>query len=58
MLLEQFRQNGLKITPQRRVILALLVQDDSHPTADEIYQRVLAVMPQVSRRLSITRCVS
>ena len=49
VLLEQFRQNGLKITPQRRVILDLLVQDDSHPTADEVFQRVLSVMPDVSR---------
>ena len=49
MLLEQFRRNGLKITPQRRVILELLAQDDSHPTAEEIYQRVLSVMPDVSR---------
>ena len=49
MLLDQFRQNGLKITPQRRVILDLLAQDDSHPTADEIYQCVLSVMPEVSR---------
>jgi Fe2+ or Zn2+ uptake regulation protein len=49
MLLELFRQNGLKVTPQRRVILELLAQDDSHPTADEIYQRVLSVMPEVSR---------
>ena len=49
MLLEQLRQNGLKITPQRRVILELLVQDGSHPTADEIYQRVLLEMPEVSR---------
>jgi Fe2+ or Zn2+ uptake regulation protein len=48
-LLERFRQNGLKITPQRRVILELLAQGNSHPTADEIYQRVLSVMPEVSR---------
>jgi len=48
-LLDLFRQNGLKITPQRRVILELLSQDDSHPTADAIYQRVLSTMPEVSR---------
>ena len=48
-LLDLFRQNGLKITPQRRLILELLAQDDSHPTADEIYRRVLSVMPEVSR---------
>ena len=48
-ILELFRQNGLKITPQRRVILEVLTRDDSHPTADEIYQRVLSMMPDVSR---------
>ena len=49
MLLRQFRQNGLRITPQRRVILELLVDDDSHPTAEHVYQRALAVMPDISR---------
>ena len=49
ILLSQFRQNGLRITPQRRVILELLANDKSHPTAEEVYQRVLAVMPDVSR---------
>ena len=48
-IVELFRQKGLRITPQRRAILELLTQDDSHPTAEEIYQRVLAVMPDVSR---------
>ena len=27
----------------------MLARDDSHPTADEVYQRVLSVMPEVSR---------
>jgi Fur family peroxide stress response transcriptional regulator len=49
MLLEQFRQNGLRITPQRRVILELLANDDGHPTAEQVYQRILLVMPDVSR---------
>ena len=48
-LLDQFRQNGLKITPQRRVILEALARDHSHPTVDEVYQRVLPVMPDISR---------
>ncbi len=48
-LLELFRQEGKKITPQRRVILELLVQDERHLTIDALYQRVLAVMPDVSR---------
>jgi Fe2+ or Zn2+ uptake regulation protein len=49
LLLRQFRQNGLRITPQRRVILELLANDPSHPTAEQVYQRVLATMPDVSR---------
>jgi Fe2+ or Zn2+ uptake regulation protein len=49
MLLEQLRKAGLKITPQRRLILELLANDDSHPTAEQVYQRVLSVMPDVSR---------
>lgn len=48
-LLEQLRQHGLRVTPQRRAILELLVDDDSHPTAEQVYQRVLTVMPEVSR---------
>jgi Fe2+ or Zn2+ uptake regulation protein len=48
-LLDQFRQNRLKITPQRRVILDVLVRDHTHPTVEEIYQRVLSMMPDVSR---------
>ena len=48
-LIDQFRQHGLRVTPQRRVILELLVDDESHPTAEQVYQRVVAVMPDVSR---------
>jgi len=48
-ILDEFHQNERKITPQRRAILEVLVGDDSHPTVDEIYQRVLPVMPDVSR---------
>jgi Fe2+ or Zn2+ uptake regulation protein len=48
-LVELFREEGLKITPQRRVIIGTLIQDESHPTTEEIYQRVLSVMPDISR---------
>ena len=47
--LERFREKGLKITPQRRLILELLANDATHPTAEQVYQRVLTVMPDVSR---------
>ncbi len=48
-LLTLLHQNDLKITPQRRLILELLVDDHSHPTVDQVYQRVIDVMPNVSR---------
>ena len=48
-LVEQFRREGRKITPQRRAIFEALIGDDSHPTAEEIYQRVWSVMPDISR---------
>jgi Fur family peroxide stress response transcriptional regulator len=48
-LVEQFRREGHKITPQRRVIFEALIRDDSHPSAEEIYQRVRSVMPDISR---------
>jgi Fe2+ or Zn2+ uptake regulation protein len=48
-LIELFHRNGLRITPQRRVIFELLAQDNSHLTAEAIYQHVLSVMPDVSR---------
>lgn len=44
-----FHENGRRVTPQRRVVFELLVEDKTHPTANEIYQRVLKDMPDVSR---------
>ncbi|HNT76999.1 MAG TPA: Fur family transcriptional regulator [Anaerolineae bacterium] len=49
MFIELFRQNGRKITPQRRLILEVLTQHSEHPTAEEIYQQVVTTMPDVSR---------
>ena len=43
------RQNNLKITPQRQIILKLLLDEHSHPTANQVYQRVIAIMPNISR---------
>jgi Fe2+ or Zn2+ uptake regulation protein len=48
-LLTLLHENDLKITPQRRLILELLVDDRSHPTADQVYQQVISQMPNVSR---------
>jgi Fur family transcriptional regulator, ferric uptake regulator len=37
-----------RMTPQRRVILDVLQSMPIHPTADEIYDAVRAVMPRIS----------
>ena len=47
-LVEQLRREGRRITPQRRAIFEILIRDDSHPTAEQIYQRVLSEMPDIS----------
>ena len=48
-VLDTLRRKGLKVTPQRRAIVELLEQDLSHPTAEAVYRRVSALMPEVSR---------
>ena len=48
-IIDLYRRNNFKITPQRRVIFEQLVDDHSHPSADNIYQRVSMIMPDISR---------
>ncbi|MBL3538408.1 Fur family transcriptional regulator [Aminivibrio sp.] len=43
------REKGLKLTPQRRLIIEILSRDRSHPTVDEVYRQVVSIMPEVSR---------
>ena len=45
-----FRENGLKVTPQRRAVFDALHRDATHPTADVIFARLRATMPTVSLR--------
>jgi Fur family peroxide stress response transcriptional regulator len=47
-LCEVFRERGLRITPQRRLIFEALRDDMDHPTVEDIYRRVQEVMPDVS----------
>jgi Fe2+ or Zn2+ uptake regulation protein len=47
-LVENFRSHGLKATPQRELIFRLLENDTSHPTAKELYESALALMPTIS----------
>jgi Fur family peroxide stress response transcriptional regulator len=47
-LLEQFAERGVRPTPQRELILSLILQKRNHPTADEIFARAKARMPSIS----------
>jgi Fur family peroxide stress response transcriptional regulator len=39
---------GLRMTPQRAVLLRVLSQTRTHPTADEVYRKVSRLLPSVS----------
>lgn len=47
-LINLYRQKGMRITPQRRMIFELLSGDQTHPTVDGLYQRLREKMPDVS----------
>jgi Fe2+ or Zn2+ uptake regulation protein len=47
-LTELFRAKGWKITAQRQCIFRALEGDESHPSAERVYTRVRAEMPNVS----------
>ena len=48
ILAQELRQRGLRVTPQRLAIIEVLYADRSHPSADQIFQRVRASFPTVS----------
>jgi Fur family peroxide stress response transcriptional regulator len=43
------RQQGLRLTHQRKAILTALAGRSDHPTADQLYDEIQAVLPEVSR---------
>jgi Fe2+ or Zn2+ uptake regulation protein len=45
-----FRARGLKVTPQRQAIFAVLDGNPTHPTAESVYASVSSVMPTISLR--------
>src|SRR5262245_1354640 len=47
-LLQRVREKGLKLTPQRMAIVRELATDTSHPTAQELYERLLPELPTMS----------
>lgn len=46
--LTRMREAGLRVTPQRRAVVDALVDDRTHPSADEVGSRVVSAMPGVS----------
>jgi Fur family peroxide stress response transcriptional regulator len=47
-MLEGVRAAGLKLTPQRMAIVRELAADESHPTAQELYDRLRPSLPTMS----------
>ncbi|UCF30467.1 MAG: transcriptional repressor [bacterium] len=47
-VVERFREAGMKITPQRLSIFALLMDNKDHPSAENIYHQVLEIHPSIS----------
>ena len=42
------KEHGLKITPQRTVIYQELMKAKDHPTADDMYKRIVKKIPNIS----------
>ena len=47
-LTTMFREQGLRVTPQRQAIFRLLEGDASHPTVESLFDRARADMPTIS----------
>jgi Fur family peroxide stress response transcriptional regulator len=47
-MIERLRRAGLKLTPQRLAIVRELADDLTHPTAQELFERLKASMPTMS----------
>ncbi len=47
-VIQQLRDEGYRLTPQRLAILEAISADHSHPTAEEVHQQVSADQPTLS----------
>jgi len=47
-LTEQLGATGLRLTPQRRQVYAVLQRKRDHPTAEEVFLRAKHAMPEIS----------
>ena len=49
-LAQVFREKQLKLTPQRQLLFGLLHENDSHPTAESLFEIASKQMPGISLR--------
>ena len=49
-LVDAFRAQGLKVTPQRQLLFRLLYDNQQHPSADALFATASAQMPGISLR--------
>ena len=47
-LCEKLKACDVRPTPQREVVLKVILEKRDHPTADEIFARVKGMMPSIS----------
>ena len=47
-MLRDLKRAGLKMTPQRMAIVTLFASDESHPTAQDLFERLQADFPSTS----------
>jgi Fe2+ or Zn2+ uptake regulation protein len=47
---DELHARGMRVTPQRERIIALLAGNERHPTVDSLYDAVRGAMPTISRR--------
>ncbi len=47
-LIERFREEGLKVTPQRELVFRLMHENQLHPTAESVFGAAREVMPTIS----------
>jgi Fur family peroxide stress response transcriptional regulator len=48
-LVKQMQAAGHRMTPQRQAVLKILATSDTHPTVDQIYEKVRVDFPMTSR---------
>ena len=47
-LVETFRVNGYRVTPQRITITQMILKSREHPTAEQLYEQVVKIHPTIS----------